>query len=52
VAGLPAEEQVEAVVRRLKELNPAFDGTVTPTIENGVVTGLRPSAPCTRRVLE
>src|SRR5262249_35187198 len=40
VAGLTAEQQVKAVVRRLKELNPAFDGTVTPTIENGVVTGL------------
>ncbi|HKB42610.1 MAG TPA: leucine-rich repeat domain-containing protein [Gemmataceae bacterium] len=41
VAALPAEQQVKAVVRRLKELNPAFDGTVTPTIENGVVTGLK-----------
>ncbi|HZV07524.1 MAG TPA: protein kinase [Gemmataceae bacterium] len=40
VAGLPAEQQVKAVVRRLKELNPAFDGTVTPTVENGVVTKL------------
>src|SRR5262249_5283423 len=41
VAGMPAEQQVRAVARRLKELNPAFDGTVTPTVENGVVTGLR-----------
>jgi tRNA A-37 threonylcarbamoyl transferase component Bud32 len=40
VAGLPAEQQVKAVVRRLKELNPTFDGTVTPAIEYGVVTGL------------
>lgn len=40
VAQLPAEQQVKAVVRRLKELNPAFDGAVTPTIEYGVVTGL------------
>ena len=40
VAGMPAEEQVEAVARRLKELNPAFDGTVTPTVENGAVTAL------------
>jgi tRNA A-37 threonylcarbamoyl transferase component Bud32 len=40
VAGMPAEQQVKAVVRRLKELNPAFDGTVMPTVENGVVTGL------------
>jgi tRNA A-37 threonylcarbamoyl transferase component Bud32 len=41
VAGMPAEQQVKAVVRRLKELNPAFDGTVTSTVENGVVTGLK-----------
>jgi serine/threonine protein kinase len=40
VAGMPAEQQIKAVVRRLKELNPAFDGTVTPTIENGAVTRL------------
>src|SRR5262249_17338296 len=41
VAGLPAEKQVEAVAKRLKELNPGFDGKVTPTIEHGVVAGLR-----------
>src|SRR5262249_53040871 len=41
VAAMSAEQQVRAVVRRLKELNPAFDGTVTPTIENGAVTGLK-----------
>src|SRR5262249_36715422 len=41
VAGMAAEQQVKAVVRRLKELNPAFDGTVTPTFENGVVTKLQ-----------
>lgn len=41
VAALSAEQQVKAVVRRLKELNPAFDDAVTPTIENGVVTGLK-----------
>jgi serine/threonine protein kinase len=41
VAALAAEPQVKAIVRRLKELNPAFDGTVTPTIENGVVTRLQ-----------
>src|SRR5262249_61056778 len=40
-AGRRAEQQVEVVARRLKELNPAFDGTVTPTIENGVVTKLQ-----------
>jgi hypothetical protein len=41
VAQLPADQQVKAVVRRLKQLNPAFDGVVTPTIENSVVTELR-----------
>lgn len=40
MAVLPAEEQYKAVVRRLKELNPRFDGPVKPTIENDVVTGL------------
>jgi len=46
VAALPAERQVEAVVKKLQELNPGFDGKVTahwgkdtPQIENGVVTG-------------
>jgi hypothetical protein len=42
VAALPAEEQVEAVVKRLKEVNPRFDGRVEPpTIKDGVVIGLR-----------
>jgi hypothetical protein len=41
VAALPAEEQVEAVVKRLKELNPRFDGPVEPTIHDAVVIGLR-----------
>ena len=40
VAALPAEKQVEAVAAKLKELNPGFDGKVTPSIENGVVTDL------------
>jgi Leucine-rich repeat (LRR) protein len=40
VAALPAEKQVEAVAAKLKELNPGFDGKVTPTLEFGVVTGL------------
>src|SRR5262249_10004465 len=31
VAALPPEKQVEAVAKRLKELNPGFDGQVTPT---------------------
>ncbi len=41
VAALPAEQQVEAVVRRLKECNPRFDGRVEPTIRDGVVVGLK-----------
>jgi hypothetical protein len=40
VAALPADKQVEAVTRRLQELNPGFNGQVTPIIEDGVVTGL------------
>jgi tRNA A-37 threonylcarbamoyl transferase component Bud32 len=40
VAALPADKQVEAVARRLKELNPRFDGRVEPTIRDGVVIGL------------
>ncbi len=40
-ATLPAEEQVEAVAARLKELNPDFDGKLSHTIESGVVTGLK-----------
>ena len=40
VARLPAAEQHAAVTTRLKELNPGFEGPVTPTIENGVVVGL------------
>src|SRR5205807_1922408 len=41
VAAMPAAEQVKAVVARLKELNPGFDGKVEPTIENGVATGMQ-----------
>jgi Leucine-rich repeat (LRR) protein len=40
VAALAAEQQVEAVVKRLQELNPRFDGRVEPTIKDGVVIGL------------
>jgi len=40
LAALSAEEQVEAVVKRLKELNPRFDGGVEPTTRDGVVIGL------------
>ncbi len=47
VAALSADKQVDAVARKLQELNPGFDGKVTapnknapPAIENGAVTGL------------
>src|SRR5262249_17436965 len=39
-AARPAEQQVEAVVKRLKELDSRFDGRVEPTIKDGVVIGL------------
>jgi hypothetical protein len=41
VAALPAEEQVEAVAKKLRELNPGFDGKETHKIEGGVVTELQ-----------
>jgi hypothetical protein len=42
IARKKAEEQVKEVAEKLKSLNPGFDpGTVTPTIESGVVTGLQ-----------
>jgi Leucine-rich repeat (LRR) protein len=37
VAGLPAEQQVEAVAKKLQELNPGFDEKVTSEIRDGVV---------------
>jgi WD40 repeat protein len=44
VAAMPADKQVEAVVQKLRELNPGFDGMVTayegtgvPKIEKGMV---------------
>jgi Leucine-rich repeat (LRR) protein len=40
IAALPAAEQVEEVRKELMRLNPAFDGKLTPTIENDVVTEL------------
>jgi hypothetical protein len=46
VATLPAEKQVEAIGKKLQELNPGFDGKATgangtgrPWMENGVVIG-------------
>ncbi|MFO0919771.1 MAG: leucine-rich repeat domain-containing protein [Planctomycetaceae bacterium] len=41
VAAMPAQQQVEAVRQKLIELNPGFDGKVTPAITNGVVLGLQ-----------
>lgn len=41
VAGLSVEKQVEAVARKLRELNPGFDGKLTPTIDFLDVTGLQ-----------
>ena len=41
VAALPAEKQVEAVVKRLRELNPGFAESPWYNIEDGVVTELR-----------
>ncbi|MDB5344876.1 MAG: prkC 3 [Schlesneria sp.] len=40
IAALPAVEQVEEVRKELMRLNPKFDGKITPTIDNGVVTEL------------
>ncbi|MCX6909713.1 MAG: protein kinase, partial [Verrucomicrobia bacterium] len=40
VAALPAEEQVQRVVAKLKELNPQFKGQETHKVENGKVTEL------------
>lgn len=41
VATLPPEEQVKAVIARLQELNPGFDGQETHTVQNETVVDLR-----------
>ncbi|MBS0207297.1 MAG: protein kinase [Planctomycetes bacterium] len=41
VQAMPAEKQVEAVSKKLVELNPGFDGVLNPIFENDVVAGLR-----------
>jgi serine/threonine protein kinase len=41
VAAMPAEEQVEAVAKKLQQLNPGFSGQVTPKFENGFLIELR-----------
>ncbi|HEX4146605.1 MAG TPA: protein kinase [Pirellulales bacterium] len=38
VAAVPAEQEVRAVVKKLQELNPGFDGKETHTIDRGAVT--------------
>ncbi len=40
VAALPAEKQIEAVSKKLVELNPGFDGKLRPQIEDDMVTEL------------
>lgn len=40
VAAMPIVKQVEAVSQKLVELNPSFDGNVTPDFGNDVVTGI------------
>ncbi len=40
VAAQPAEKQVDAVAKKLQELNPGFGGQTTSKIENGHVTEL------------
>lgn len=39
-ADLPAEQEVAVVVKKLRELNPGFDGKETHKVENNVVTEL------------
>jgi formylglycine-generating enzyme required for sulfatase activity len=41
IASLPPAEQVKEVGKELMRRNPRFDGTLTPTIEDSVVTGLQ-----------
>jgi serine/threonine protein kinase/Leucine-rich repeat (LRR) protein len=41
VARLSPGEQVRAVAQKLRDLNPGFDGNVTPTVQGGAVTGLK-----------
>ena len=40
LAALSAAEQVEEVRKELKKLNPDYDGTLKPTIENDAVIGM------------
>jgi tRNA A-37 threonylcarbamoyl transferase component Bud32 len=38
VASMPAADQFQTVVRKLRERNPRFDGKVKHAVENGVIT--------------
>ncbi len=40
ILALPAEQQIEAVSAKLKDLNPGFEGTLGLKIEGGVVSEL------------
>jgi Leucine-rich repeat (LRR) protein len=44
VAKLSAQEQIKAVVKKLQELNPEFDGNVTPQFDGQTVVGLQLSS--------
>lgn len=41
VQAMPAERQVTAVAKKLEDLNAAYDGVMTPKIQDGVVTEIR-----------
>ncbi len=41
IAALPAEKQVDAVAKKLQELNPGFDGKELHAIDGGAVTEIR-----------
>ncbi len=41
VATMPAEKQVQAVAKKLEELNPGFDGKESHNVAGGVVTELK-----------
>ncbi len=43
-SALPPDEQLKRLSEKLKAANPDFDGAITPTIQNGKITGLQLSA--------
>jgi Leucine-rich repeat (LRR) protein len=56
VQAMPAEEQIQAVSKKLMELNPGFDGNLqapgktSPVVEDGVVTEIAFSSPLVRDI--